>query len=194
MIHFYEGIFFFLKTNKNSSAADATTSVDRQIVIATDWFRRIHRGIGTGWDRSYHGGWLTGRRRYFERAIIQSRCVWMLTLAMTAQIDFTLKSFVAEITLEWLVTGVFTHVRYQIATLGESFLANDALVWLFTCWQKKKSKKKKFINLFFNHLILLCWAGNWLFFEIGYGKIRYFNSQLCFGILIKSLIDCKILF
>jgi len=57
----------------------------------------------------------------------------MLTLAMPPQVHLPLKGLVAEAALERLVAGVLTHVRDQVAALGERLAAHHALVRFLAC-------------------------------------------------------------
>lgn len=57
----------------------------------------------------------------------------MLSVAMPTQVDFPLERLLAVATLEWLVAGVFAHVRYQIGALAERLQTDDTLVRLLTC-------------------------------------------------------------
>lgn len=52
---------------------------------------------------------------------------------MATQVDLPLERFVAQAALEWLVTGVLTHVCDQIAALGERLATHHALMRLLTC-------------------------------------------------------------
>lgn len=56
----------------------------------------------------------------------------MLALTVTTQIHLPLERLFAEAAGERLVSRVLSHVRDQVRTLAERFLADDAFVGLFT--------------------------------------------------------------
>lgn len=72
-------------------------------------------------------------RWYLQRTIIERRCRRMLAFPVPTQIDLPLERFLAETALKRFVAGVFTHVRDQVAALGERLAAHDTFVRFFTC-------------------------------------------------------------
>ena len=62
----------------------------------------------------------------------------MLALPVPSQIDLPLERLVAQTALKRLVAGVLTHVRDQVAALGERLAAHHALVRFLTCNTKSE--------------------------------------------------------
>ena len=56
----------------------------------------------------------------------------MLSILVSSKIYFPLKSFLTRVAGEWFITGVFSHVSYEVAALAEGFLTDYAFMWLFT--------------------------------------------------------------
>lgn len=77
-------------------------------------------------------------RRYLQRAIVERRRCRVLTFPVSSQVDLPLERLVAQAALKRLVTGVLTHVRDQVATLGERLAAHHALVRFLTCNTKSR--------------------------------------------------------
>lgn len=95
-------------------------------------------------------------RRYLKRAIVERRRRRMLTFPVPSQIDLSLECFVAQAALKRLIAGVLTHVRDQVAALGERLAANHALMRFLTC--NTKSRKISGVStLYVAFLSILIW-------------------------------------
>lgn len=125
----------------------------------------ISRGldeVGHLWARG-DGGGVAGsyvdRRRHLERAVVEGRCLGVLSLPVPPQVDLALEGLVAETALEGLVTGVLAHVGYQVTALGERLETHYALVWLFTCNHKREKNVFLVVAFFLGFWVLLVILG-----------------------------------
>lgn len=56
----------------------------------------------------------------------------MLRFFVTSKVDFALKGTIAKSASKGFITGVLSHVGYEIGTLAEGFTADAAFVGFFT--------------------------------------------------------------
>ena len=56
----------------------------------------------------------------------------MLSILVSSKVHFPLKSFITRVAGKRFITGVFSHVSYEVAALAEGFVTDYAFMRLFS--------------------------------------------------------------